>query len=39
MRPTRLELLAAVLLFVALAGLVVVIVVATIPTDGIPTLR
>jgi hypothetical protein len=39
MRPTRLELLGAVLLVVVLAGMVVAIVVATIPPDGIPTLR
>ena len=39
MRPTILEMLAAVALFVVLAGMVVVIIVATIPVDGVPTLR
>jgi hypothetical protein len=39
MRPTRLELLAAAALFVVLTGMVVAIVVATIPPDGVPTLR
>jgi hypothetical protein len=39
MRPTRVELVSAALLVVVLAGMVVAIVVATIPADGIPTLR
>ena len=39
MRPTKLELLSAALLVVILAGMVVFIVAATIPADGIPTLR
>lgn len=39
MRPTRLELLSAALLVLILAGMVVVIVAATIPVDGVPTLR
>jgi hypothetical protein len=39
MRPTRLEILAAATLVVVLAGMVVAIVAATIPADGIPTLR
>jgi hypothetical protein len=38
-RPTLFEMLAAALLFVVLAGLVVVIVVSTIPADGVPTLQ
>jgi hypothetical protein len=38
-RPSRFEIIAAALLFVALAGMVVVIVVSTIPADGVPTLR
>ncbi len=39
MRPTILEMLAAAVLFAVLAGMVAVIVLATIPADGIPTLR
>jgi len=39
MRPTWIEMLAAAVLFVVLAGMVVVIVLATIPPDGVPTLR
>ena len=39
MHPTKLEVLAAALLVAVLAGMVVVIVVATIPAEGIPTLR
>jgi hypothetical protein len=33
------EMIAAALLFVVLAGLVVVIVVSAIPADGVPTLQ
>ena len=33
------EMVAAALLVVALASMVVMIVVATIPSDGVPTLR
>ena len=39
MRPTFLEMAAAAALFIVLAGMVVIIVVATIPSDGVPTLR
>lgn len=39
MRPTKLEMLAAAVLVVVLAGMVVAIVVATIPPDGVPTLK
>ena len=38
-RPTMFEMVAAALLFIVLAGLVIVIVVATIPPDGVPTLH
>jgi hypothetical protein len=38
-RPTRLEILAASLLVLVLAGLVVIIVAATIPPEGPPTLH
>jgi len=37
-RPSPLEIFAAGLLFLVLAGLVVLIVVATVPADGPPTL-
>lgn len=39
MRPTIFEMLAAAVLFAVLAGMVAVIVIATIPHDGVPTLR
>jgi hypothetical protein len=39
MRPSLLEIFAAGLLFVVLAGLVVLIVVSTVPEGGPPTLR
>jgi hypothetical protein len=39
MRPPRIQILAAAILFVALAGLVVLLVVLTIPPGGPPTLR
>ena len=39
MRPTIFEMLAAAVLFVVLAGMVAVIVIATIPPGGVPTLR
>lgn len=39
MRPTRTEILAAGLLVLGLSALVVLIVVATIPPGGPPTLR
>ena len=39
MRPTLFELLAAAILFIALAGMVVAIVVATVPAGGAPTLN
>jgi hypothetical protein len=39
MRPTRSEILAASLLVFVLSALVVIIVVATIPPEGPPTLR
>jgi len=39
MRPSMLEMLAAVALVVALTTMVVLIVVSAIPPDGVPTLR
>jgi hypothetical protein len=39
MRPPRRQILYAALLFIALAGLVVAIVVLTIPPGGPPTLQ
>lgn len=39
MRPTMLEIFAAAVPFIVLAGMVAVIVLATIPPDGVRTLR
>jgi hypothetical protein len=39
MRPPKRQIFAAALLFIALAGLVVAIVVLTIPPGGPPTLQ
>jgi hypothetical protein len=39
MRPPLIQVLGAVLLFVVLAGLVVTIVVLTVPPEGPPALR
>jgi hypothetical protein len=39
MRPTRAEILAAATLVIVLSGLVVALVISTIPPDGPPTLR
>jgi hypothetical protein len=39
MRPPRIQIIAAAVLFIALAGMVVALVVLTIPPGGPPTLR
>ena len=39
MRPTASEIIAATVLFLVLTGLVVLLVVATVPEGGPPTLR